>query len=113
MGFLASVFLPFLLAAAVAGAVSVLWRDVLPRPFFFSVVSFVLVLGVHRLVQAVVEIGKIAWPGGGGYFLEYQPKPNAYEAVERQLTLEAFAVAFFVAVLSYFLLVALRNSVRP
>ena len=112
MGFLASVFLPFLLAGVVAVAVAVLWRDTLPRPFFFFALSFVLVLGVHRVVQAVVEIGKFVWPGGGGYFLEYQAKPSAYEAVESQLTLEAFVVALVTAVLSYFLLVFLRNSVR-
>lgn len=113
MGFLASVFLPFLTAAVLAVAVSVLWRDMLPRPFFFFAVSFVLVLGVHRVVQAVVEIGRVAWPGGGGYFLEYQAKLSAYASLERQLTIEAFVIAIVVAVLSYFLLVALRNSVRP
>lgn len=113
MGLLASVFLPFLLAAVVAVAASVLWRDTLPRPFFFLVLSFVLVLGVHRLVQAVAEIGKAAWPGGGGFLLEHQAKSSAYEAVERQLTLEAFVIALVVTVLSYFLLVALRNSLRP
>jgi len=112
MGFLAAVFLPFLLAVVLAGAVSVLWREVLPRPFFFFAVSFVLVLGLHRLVQAVVEIGKLVWLETGGYFLEYQAKPSAYEAVERQLTMEAFVIALVVAVLSYVLLMALRTSMR-
>jgi len=112
MGFLASVFLPFLLATVVAGAVSVLWRQVLPRPLFFFAVSFAIVLGLHRLVQALVEIGKLFWPGVGGFFLEYKEKPGAYEIVERQLTLEAFAVALVVVILSYFLLRALRNSLR-
>ena len=112
MGFLASVFLPFLLAGVVAVAAAVLWRDTLPKPLFFFALSFALVLGVHRVVQAVVEIGKFVWPGVGGYFLEYQAKPSVYEAVERQLTLEAFSVAFVTAVLSYFLLVVLRNGMR-
>jgi hypothetical protein len=112
MGFLASVFLPFLLAVVVAVTAVVLWRNALPKPFFFFALSFVLVLGVHRAVQAVVEIGKFVLPGGGSDFLEYQAKPSAYEAVERQLTLEAFVVALVTAVLSYFLLVVLRNSVR-
>jgi hypothetical protein len=112
MGFLASVFLPFLLALAVAGSAALLWRDALPRPLFFFALSFILVLGLHRVVQAVVEIGKIAWPGGGGYFLEYQAKPSGFEAVERQLTVEALAIAILVAALSYFLLAALRESMR-
>lgn len=112
MGFLASVFLPFLLAGLVALTAAVLWRQTLPKPFFFFVLSFVLVLGVHRVVQAAVEIGKFLWPAGGGYFLEYRANPGAFEAVERELTREAFALAFVTAILSYFLLGAVRNSMR-
>lgn len=113
MVFLASALLPFVLAAALAVAAAVLWRDTLPRPLLFFTLSFVLVLGVHRVVQAVVDIGKAAWPRAGGYFLDYQANSTAYEAVARQLTLEASVIALVVAVLSYFLLRALRISVRP
>ena len=110
MAFLASLVLPFLVATLMAGATAVLWRAELARPLLFCTICFLVVLGLERLIHALVELVKSLWPLGGGYFIVARPTPDAIEMVERQITIENVAIALVAALLSYPLLVVVKNS---
>jgi hypothetical protein len=112
MVFILSLVLPFVAALVVAAACSFMWRDILARPTLFFLLSVVVVLGMHRLVQVFLEVGRLLWPGSRSYFLEHQPTPSVIELFERGLTVEAFLLAIVAAAASYPLLLAIRNGVR-
>jgi hypothetical protein len=112
MAFLISVLLPFLVAATLSIACTVMWRIQLARPMVYCAVAFFLVLGVHYLVKAVVELAKYLWPIGEGYFLVARPTSAAeIEAIERQITIQGLAIAIAVVFLSYPLLALLKSGV--
>ena len=111
MTFLISAVLPFLVAATLSIACAVIWRVQLARPMVYCAVAFFLVLGVHHLFKAVVELAKYLWPIGEGYFLVVRPTSvEEIEAIERQMTLEGLVIAIAVAILSYPLLTLLRGG---
>ena len=112
MVFILSLILPFVTALMLAAGCSFMWRDILARPALFFLLSLVVVLGVHRLCQALLEAGRLLWPGSRGYFLEHQPTPSMIELFERGLTIEAFLLAIIAAAVSYPLLLAIRNGVK-
>lgn len=111
MAFLISALLPLLVATTLSIACTVIWRIQLVRPMVYCVVAFFLVLGVHYLVQAVVELAKYLWPIGEGYFLVARPTSAAeIEAIERQMTIEGLAIAIAVVFFSYPLLTLLKSG---
>jgi hypothetical protein len=108
MQFLISIALPFLVAAITAAVSALIWRDVLPSPVKLGLLAFLVLLGLHRIVQALAEIGKMLLPGG--YFLEYQSKPTAVELIERQLTIEAIAISIVLIAIGIPVLYVLRKA---
>ena len=112
MVFILSLVLPFVAALIVAAGCSFMWRDVLARPVLFFLLSVVVVLGIHQLGQAFLEVGRLFWPGSRGYFLEHQPTPSVIKLFERGLTIEALLLAIVAAAASYPLLLAIRNGIR-
>ena len=110
MAFLAPILLPTLSALLTSGFCAWLWRPSLPRPALFGVLGFLLLLGLHRVLQAAWEI--IAAATAGGYFLERPTTASAIEAVERQLTTQALTLAALLVALGVPLLYAFRGMVR-
>ena len=112
MVLLISALLPFLVAAALSISCTVIWRIQLARPMVYCATAFFLILGVHYLVKAVVELAKNLWPIGEGYFLVARPASAAeLEAIERQMTIQGLAIAIAVVFLSYPLLALLKSGV--
>jgi len=102
MAFLVSSVLPFMVAAVMAIACAMSSRDLLTRPFVYGAVCFLLVLGMHHLLQALLELAKYVWPLGHGYFLVARPTTESeIAAIERKMIIEGFAIAAVVAVFSY------------
>ena len=110
MAYLASLFLPFLTAILVAAGTSVLWRQLIGRPFVYCAIAFLLALGLFSLLQSVVELVKNMWPLGGGYFIVSKMTPAEIEALERHRLIEGLFIAVGVVLLSYPLLVILKNN---
>lgn len=111
MAFLVSALLPFVVAGLMAFACVLPWRELLTKPLLYGFASFLLLLGMHYLVKALVEFAKFFWPLGQGYFLVSRPTTErAITAIERQMTIEGLAVAAAVALLSYPLLVLIRGG---
>ena len=111
MAFLVSAVLPFIVAGVMAITCAMSSRDLLARPLAYGLVSFLLVLGMHHLVQALVELSKNFWPLGRGYFLVSRPTTESeIAAIERQMTIEGLAIAALVAVLSYPVIALVRGG---
>jgi hypothetical protein len=110
MAFFVSSMLPFVVAGlmAIVGAMS--WRAQLSSPLAYALVCFLLVLGVHHLVKAIVAVVKNLWPIGGGYYLVRPTTEAEIAAIERQMTIEGLAVAAAVALLSYPLIALVRGG---
>lgn len=112
MASLISALLPFLVAAILSIACTVIWRIQLAQPMVYCAMAFFLILGVHCLAKAVVELTKYLWPIGEGYFLVARPTSAAeIEAIERQMIIEGLAIAIVVVFLSYPLLALLKSGV--
>ena len=111
MAFLTSMLLPFIVAALLSAACSLWWRSEVSKPWLFWFLGFLLLLGLHRLLQAGLEVGKIFF--GRGYFLEGgKVTPTMVELAAKELTVEAVALALILAVLGIPLLSIVRGALR-
>ena len=111
MAFLASMILPFVVAGLLSAVCSLWWRGEIAKPWLFWFLGSLLLLGLHRLLQAGLEVGKIFF--GRGYFLEGgKVTPATIELLTRELTLEALALAVILAVLGIPLLAMVRGALR-
>lgn len=111
MAFLVSAVLPFIVAGLIATACAMSSRVHLARPFAYGLVCFLLVLGMHHLVQALVEFAKNVGPLGRGYFLVARPTTESeIAAIERQMTIEGLVIAAVVAFLSYPIVALVRGG---
>jgi hypothetical protein len=107
MTFLFSLILPTIVCILVVGTTATLWWKVLTTPWTFVIFGFLTVLGLHRVIQALVEFIKIFTHGG--YFLEYQARPNAIELLERSINIETVAITITLALTSLCFLYWLRS----
>ena len=110
MQFLISIALPVLVAAFTSVATALMWREALLSPVKFGLFAFLILLGLHQVIQALAEVGKMLLPGG--YFLEYQSRSTAAELIERQLTIEAIAVSVVLVAIGVPVLYALRRAMN-
>ena len=111
MAFVISLILPFLAVALLIGATSATWWSTLTRPWTFVVLGTFIGLGVHRLVQALVEVVKfILQSDAGGYFLEHRDPSTAIELAKESLTKQALVEVALVLFFGYFTLAALRSA---
>lgn len=100
--------LPFLVAFLISIITPWMWRRVLASPVKFGVFSFLMLLGLHRVIQALVELWKSLQLSG--YFLEYEKSPAAIELIMRQLTIEALVVSLMLVITGIPILYALRRA---
>ncbi|PZP33261.1 MAG: hypothetical protein DI603_07730 [Roseateles depolymerans] len=108
MSFLLSLVLPVFICLALSGTSAVFWAKVLPSSVVFAVIAFLSMLGLHRLIQAVAEFGKLFF--GGGYFLEARDKPSVAQLVSENLSTESVLVCAALVALGMPLLFVLRNA---
>jgi hypothetical protein len=107
MAFLISMILPFVAVVLLTAGTSIAWWASLQRPWLFVLLGSLTVLGLHRVIQAAIEVIKF-FPIGGGYFLEYRKNPAAMEMVQESLNRQALTEVTLVLFFGYFVLSALR-----
>jgi len=110
MVYLVSSILPFLTAILVCVGTTLIWRNSIDRLFIYCVIAFFMALGMFSLSQFLVEIVKAMWPMGEGYYLVSKMTPEQMSAMERQRLNEGFVIAVVVVLLSYPLLMMLKNG---
>lgn len=110
MAHLASLLLPFLTGVLVSAGTSLLWRQLIGKPFVYCAIAFLLALGLFTLLHSVVELVKNMWPLGGGYFIVTNMTPEEIEALERHRLIDGLFIAAGVVLLSYPLLAILKNN---
>ena len=108
MSFLISLALPFILCVVMAGTTSLLWWKALGSPVLFGVAAFLATLGLHRLLQAIVEFVKLFTHGG--YFLEVRGRPDVVQLAKESLNTETVIVCVLLIAIGLPLLYLLRTA---
>jgi hypothetical protein len=112
IAFLAQIILPFVVAAAVSSMCAFLWRGQLSSAIGFFFFGFLLMLGLHRAIQAVAEIAKLFFGPVGYTLVGSAAKPEFIGLVGRQLTIEAITLLVVSVSVGVPLLVVARNVVK-
>lgn len=107
MWFLLSMVLPVATSLLLAGAASALWWGTLRSPWAYLTFSVLTMLGVQRVLQMVLEVTKIALPGG--YFLEHRPAPDVLQAARESITTESLVMCVLLLAIGAQLLHWLRT----
>jgi len=106
VSFLLSLVLPVAVCVLLVGITSAFWWGKLHKPWAYVAFAFLAVLGLHRVLQAGVDL--IGLFTRGGYFLEYQGQPDLAQLAERSLTIEALLISTALVVAGWPLLRWLR-----
>lgn len=107
MSFLISLLLPTVVCLLLVSITAAAWWSKLSTPWAYVTFAFLGVLGLHRLLQAGAEFVKLFTRGG--YFLEYQKRPDFVQAVEQSVTIEAILISSLLAIAGWFLLLSLKT----
>ena len=102
-----SMLLPFLVCFLMSIFSSVIWWRTLSSPYAYGTLSFLICLGVHRLLQFFAELFKMF--GLAGYFLEYKERGNATEEILKALSTEALVLSVLLVAFGTPLLLLLKN----
>lgn len=101
--------LPFLGSALLIAITSALWWGTLQRPWVFTCVGLLALLGIHRIVQVALEVFKLL-PGTQGWFLVARDEPRFVELAQENLNVQSAMVTVIVVVVGWFTLLWLRNA---
>lgn len=107
MSFLVSLLLPFVVCLALVSITATSWWSKLSAPWAYVAFAFLGILGLHRCLQAISEFVKLFI--SGGYFLEYQKRPDFAELAARSFTVEALVISSVLAISGWFLLLWLKT----
>jgi hypothetical protein len=96
--------LAYALPMLVAISCAAVWWRTLPSPWLFLVFSWLVLLGLQRIISGAWSLAKLEL-GSGGFYLQRQS-----DMPEQTLLMESAAVAVLFVVLGVPLLMALKNG---
>jgi hypothetical protein len=109
VSFLASLVLPFAACVALSVVTARLWWASLQSPWTYLLLAILSLLGLHRLVQALVEILNLLGAGRSYFLVARRDQPGFWKLVDEAMTVEAVVVTGIVLVAGYGLLLLLRS----
>jgi len=108
MWFIVPLLVPLLLSATMTAIASIWWWRTLAMPWFFTFVALLAMLGLHRVLQFLAELFKVAT--AGGYILEARPRPDPSQFLRESLSTELLVVCLLMLVVGTPLLFGLRAA---
>ena len=109
MGWLAQMVFPFVACIVLSVVTTWLWWSVLQAPWTYFFLALVSLLGLHRVVQAVVEVLNLLGAGRSYFLVARRDDPGFWKLVDEAMTVEAIVVTAIVLVAGYGLLLLLRS----
>ena len=109
MIYLAQLFLPFAACLGLSALTAGLWWSSLHSPWTYGLLSFLILLGLDRVIKAFVEFLNL-FGAGRSYFLIRAKEPARFaQVLTDAMTIEALVITVIVLVAGYPILRALRS----